>query len=839
MIQDRKAFMIKTLQHLAAVLFFLLATVIYFSPEFFDGKSLPQHDVTQFKGSSEDLRSYYDNEGESSAWTGGMFSGMPAYQIGVWGGSPNMLDYVEAPLKALGKTTAGTVFTGMLMAYILFLILGFRIPMAMFGAVAYSLSSYNIIILDAGHVTKAWALAYMPIVVAGILAMYKNKYIVGGLCMALGLALQIKNNHLQMTYYTAILCLILYIGLVIKNIKGKTYFSLIKSSGILALAVAIALITNAAAIYSNFEMSQTSTRGKSELTAQAGENQKTDGLDKDYVFGWSYGKAETFSLLVPNIHGGGSVTWLDSSSNLHNEMVKQGYGSQIDAKGVQAYTYWGDQPGTSGPVYFGALVCFLFLLGMLIIRNPMKWVLLGATVFFIFLAWGKNFEAFNDIFYNYFPLYSKFRAVSQALVIPALLMVIVAVWAIREFVEGKIEKKELNKALYIAGGITGGLCLILWIMPNAFFNFVSPNDAAWRAQMPEWFYPATLADRQSMLSTDALRSLIFIVLGAASMWYVTNMSKLKNGTTVVVFILMTLILVDLWTVDKRFLNDSKFVKERMQVSFKKSPVDEAIHQDKDLSYRVLNLNNPFNETTTSYYHKSIGGYHAAKLQRYQQLIEHRLQGELGNIYQSFKTQDADSIQSRLVDNTALNMLNTRYLIFDPSQPPLTNPYAMGNAWFVNKYSLVENADAEIAALNTINPREEAVIDKRYQAELNNFTPSPDSTATIQLVAYKPNVLTYKTKTNSDQLAIFSEIYYANGWKAYVDGKLTPHFCADWTLRAMIVPKGEHEIVFKFEPTAYNTARTVTTVSSGILILLLLGTIVWYVLRVGKREEEVK
>lgn len=839
MIQDKKAFLSKVLQHVAVIAFFLLATVIYFSPEFFDGKSLPQHDVTQFQGSSQDIRELYNNEGESSAWTGGMFSGMPSYQIGVWGGSPNFLDYVEAPLKALGNTTAGSVFAGMLMAYILFLILGFSIPMAMFGAIAYSLSSYNIIILDAGHVTKAWALAYMPIVVGGILAMYKKKYIVGGLCMALGLALQIKSNHLQMTYYTGILCAILYISLIVKNIRNKEIPSLLKYSGILLIAVVVALLANAGNIYSNYEMSKTSTRGKSELTAQAGESTKTDGLDKDYVFGWSYGKAETLSLLIPNIHGGGSVSWLDSSSNLYKEMVNNGFGQQIDQRGVQAYTYWGDQPGTSGPVYFGAIVCFLFILGLIIIRNPMKWVILGAIVFFIFLAWGKNFDVFNDIFYNYFPLYSKFRAVSQALIIPSLLMVIMAVWAVREFFEGEVGKEELTKSLYIAGGITGGICLLLWIVPNAFFDFTSPNDAAWKTQMPAWFYNATLADRRDMLSSDAMRSFIFIVLAAGAMWFAINKSKAKNISFYVVGLLTILTLADLWTVDKRFLNDDKFVKEQHQSTFTKSIADESILKDKDLSYRVLNLNNPFNETATSYYHKSIGGYHAAKLQRYQQLIERRLQPELNNIYASFGTQDEDSIKARLIQNTALNMLNTRYLIYDNKQAPIVNPHAMGNAWFVSNYKIVENADAEIAALNSINPKKDVVIDKRYEAELNNLTIDTDSLATIQLISYKPNELIYKTKTNSKQLAVFSEVFYKNGWNAYIDEQPASHFCANWILRSMIIPEGEHKIVFRFEPSAYNTSRTLATISSGLLVLLLLGTIVWSLRLETESNKEVK
>lgn len=841
--ENKKPIIREILTHLAVVLLFLLITVVFFSPQFTDGKVLSQHDVTQFQGSSQDLREYYNNEGESSAWTGGMFSGMPAYQIGIWGGSPNILDYLEAPLKALGNSTAGPIFAAMLMAYILFLILGFGPMLAATGAIAYAFSSYNFIILDAGHVTKAWAIAYMPVVVAGILAMYKNKFIVGGLCMALGLALQIKSNHLQVTYYTAILCAILFIGLIVQKIKEKDIPALLKSSGILTAAVALALLANAANIYGNYEMSITSTRGKSELTSQSNDFKQTHGLDKDYVFGWSYGKGETLSLLIPNINGGPSVSWLDSSSNLAKAMQANGYGAQIDARGVQGYTYWGDQPMTSGPVYFGAIICFLFLLGMIIIRNPMKWWLLGATIFFIFLAWGKNFDTFNDLMYSTFPLYSKFRAVSQALIIPSLTMVIVAVWGVKEFLEGGIDKKKLNKALYISAGVTGGLCLLFWLIPNMFFNFTATNDMQWREQLPPWFYDALVADRKALLSGDALRSLIFILLSGAILWYASN-AKIKEAdkkqrvAMILSNILMLLILLDLWTVDKRYLGSDKFATPREQQAFKKSTADELILQDKDISYRVLNLNNPFNETITSYYHRSVGGYHAAKLMRYQQLIERRLQGEIMNIHDSFQTQNVDSIVARFADNPTLNMLDTRYMIYDPNQPPLKNPYAMGNAWFVTNYQLAENADKEIEALNHIDPRKTAVVDEKfYASDIKGYGLSPDSTATIQLTAYKPNKLTYKSQTKNDQLAVFSEIYYENGWNAYVDGELYPHFRANWTLRAMVVPAGEHEIVFKFEPTAYNTSRTIATASSGLLILLLIGTIVWQLTRKEKTEAE--
>lgn len=838
MIHSDKKTAISSWLHLPAICVFLLVTVIFFSPQFFEDKQLPQSDITQFQGISQDLREYYNKDGESSAWAGNAFSGMPAYQIGVWGGSPNFLDYLEAPLRVFGGTTAGPVLAGMVMAYILFLILGFNIPIAMFGAIAYSLSSYNIIILDAGHVTKAWAIAYMPIVVGGLLCMFKKKHVIGGLCMALGLALQIKSNHLQITYYTAILCAILYISLVVKQIKDKDFSSLLKSSGILAIAVILALATNAGSLYSNYEMSKTSTRGASELTAKADEPKQGNGLEKDYVFGWSYGQAEILSLLVPNVQGGISRPFDEKSATLKSlqGMVQN---QQIDAQNANTVysslsQYWGDQPFTSGPVYIGAIVCFLFLLGMLIIRNPLKWVLLGATIFFIFLSWGKNFEAFNDLFYYHFPLYNKFRAVSQALVIPALLMVIGAVWAIKEFFYGETAKDKQLKSLYISAGITGGLCLLLWVMPTAFFNFISGRDLAWKDQLPATFLNAVISDRKELLTADALRSLIFILLSAGIMWISIKKDKIKNISIYATLALVLLTTCDLWIVDKRFLGEEKFVNKAQQTLFKMSAADEIILKDKE-NYRVLNLNNPFQDGLTSYYHRSIGGYHAAKLQRYNQLIEQRLTPELMNIYQSFQTQSIDTITMSLQKNTALNMLNARYLIFDPSQPPIVNPFALGNAWFIEDYKLVDNADEEIEALNSVYPELQAVVDKRYAGELEGLKITPDSTASITLTDYKPNILTYQSKAESEQFAVFSEVFYANGWNAYIDGNLTPHFCANWTLRAMRVPAGEHEIVFKFEPTGYNTSRILGTASSIILILLLIGTIVGYFIRQSKAK----
>ncbi|WP_165025789.1 YfhO family protein [Dysgonomonas sp. ZJ279] len=840
--------LIKVLSHIAAIIVFLAITLIYFSPQL-GGKILPQGDVKQYTGGSQELREYYNQEGESSAWTGAMFSGMPAYQIGVWGGSPNFLDYVEKPFKALGSN-AGAVFAGMLMAYLLFSLMGLKPVTAALGAIAYSLSSYNIVILEAGHVTKAWAIAYMPLIIAGMMVLFKRKYLLGGLLMALGLALQIKNNHLQITYYTALLCVFIYIGLIIDFIKAKEIKGIFKATAILAIAVVMAAFCNMGNIYSNYEMSKESTRGKSELSTPTTSEKQSSGLDKDYAFAWSYGKAETFSLMIPDIHGGVSGGTLDKSSNLYKELVKQGYGSQVTPKGVQSYTYWGDQPFTQGPVYFGAIICFLFVLGMIVIQDRMKWVLFAATIFFIFLSWGRNFEWFNDFFFYHFPMYNKFRTVSMALVIPALTMIMVAVWGIHEFLTSEIDRKKLTRALYTSAGIVGGLALFFWVAPGFFFNFVSESDAAWKSQMPDWYYNALILDRKELLSSDALRSLIFIILSAAILWIGLRSKTSKQLiAALATFGIAVLVLIDLWSVDKRYLNNDNFVQktEYQASAFKETVADKAILQDTHPSYRVLNLNNPFQETATSYYHKSIGGYHAAKLKRYQELIDNRLQQEVAFLQNKANNQlnkeienlnaaqqdgkevnplniavtIQDSVSPLLGVTTALNLLNAKYVIYHPELPPVVNPYALGNAWFVSEYKLVNNADEEIAAINDMNPHQTAIVDKRFESELTGLTLKVDSTATMELTEYKPNYLKYKTKTSREQLAVLSEIYYANGWQAYIDGTPTSHFRADWTLRAMRIPAGEHEIEFKFEPKGYNNSRMIATASSGILVLLLL------------------
>lgn len=831
MINQEKSLLHKLLPHCMAIIAFLAITMIYFSPVI-DGKVLQQGDVTQYIGGSQELRDYYYNEGQSSAWTGSMFSGMPAYQIGVMGGAINFLNYIEKPFKALGDNSAGPLFTGMLMAYILFSIMGFKPSESALGAIAYSMSSYNIIIIEAGHVTKAWVLAYLPLIIAGLMAMFKRKILLGGMLLALGLAFQIKNNHLQVTYYTALLCAILFVAFAIESVMKKDIKTLLKVSGISIVAVVIAALCNMGNIYANYEMSKESTRGKSELSTPSTAEKQSSGLDKDYAFAWSYGKAETLTLLVPNVYGGASNPY-GENSRTYKALINDVQSGKVSSENAnQIYgglirEYWGSQPGTSGPVYFGAVVCFLFLLGMILVKNNMKWGLLFATIFFIFLAWGKNFELFNDWFFYHFPLYSKFRAVSTALVIPAITAVIIAVWGLKEFFSGDIDKKKLSRAIYISAGITGGIAFILWAMPGSVFDFVAETDQMWQPYMSDQFRNAIMDDRREMLTEDAFRSLLFVLLATSVLLVSLRLkSDTKKVATFATFALIFLVLVDLWGVNRRFLNESSFVNKttHQNQSFQLKPVDKAILEDKHPSYRVFNLNNPFNESGTSYYHKSIGGYHAAKLKRYQELIDNRLLAELENIGASFKSQNIDSITAALKQNTALNMLNAKYIIFNPEYAPIVNPYAMGNGWFVNEYKFVNNADEEIASLSNLDAKQTAIIDKRFEKELEGLNIVPDSTATIEMTLYKPDILKYKSKAKGEQLVVLSEIYYANGWQAYIDGKEVPHFRADWTLRAMRIPAGEHEIEFRFEPKDYHTSLMVATASSGLLVLLLLGMV---------------
>jgi hypothetical protein len=663
---------------------------------------------------------------------------------------------------------------------------------------------------------------------AGMMQLFKKKYLWGFVLFALGVSMLVYENHLQITFYTMLFCLFVYLGYLIIEIKSKDYKSLLKASGLMVVGVALAACTGLGSLYGNWEMSKASLRGPTELTpdpVSSNPNERvSSGLDKDYAFQWSYGWKELLSTLIPNVYGGPSGGVLSSDSNLAKEYRAHGVQSGSE---LRAPTYWGDKPFTSGPVYFGAIVCFLFVLGMFVVKNPLKWWIFGGGLFLAFLALGRNFDLFNDFMFHHLPLYNKFRTPEMALVIPEFVFPLIGVWGLKEIFTRKVTDDEFKKGFCWSLGITGGLSLIIWLMPSLLLSFRSNYDAQFQSQGLEWYYNALLMDREAIASADALRSLVFILLGAALLyWY----WKAKNKQSVAIYAgigLTILTLADLWSVDKRYLNEKNFDTPQATSIYSESTADKAILQDKDPSFRVFNLNNPWQETTTAYYHKSIGGYHAAKLRRYQELIDHRLEEEqqaLISALQSAKT--ADDMDLAFRSMPSLNMLNTRYIIYNPAAAPLYNPYALGNAWFVDKIEIVPNADAEIKALDSIDPKTTAVIDERFAADVKGFTPKQDSTATIELESYAPNKLVYKSNSNSEQLAVFSEIYYQPGWVATIDGKEAPHFRVDWTLRGMLIPAGEHTIVYEFKPIGYLTAQYISSYASVLITLLLIGAILW-------------
>lgn len=824
-------------KHVVALLLFLGLTVVYFSPAVFEGKTIRQADNEKATGMGNSQMAEYEKTaepGEFSVWSDAMFGGMP-YVSGYGNPAPKLPSYLwlEAPLKGLGYYDAGMVFTGLVCFYILMCVMGVNVWLAIAGSIAFALASYNLIIIEAGHITKAYVIAYMPLTLAGMALLFKRKHLWGAVVFLLGIALSIGNTHVQITYYLLLLCFFIYLGYLVRMIRSKELPELLKTTAIMVGCVILAVLPNAQNMYAQWDLGKSSIRGATELTTTTPAGEKiSSGLDKDYAFAWSYGKGELLTLLVPNAYGGGSGGMLDSSSALYQELRNRG--AQV-GKEVQAPTYWGEKSFTSGPVYFGAVVCFLFVLGMFVVRDAMKWWLFAGGVFLTCLALGRNFDSFNDFMFHYLPMYNKFRTVEMALVIPGLVVPIVGIWGLGEIFGGKVDDALLKRGLIGALAITGGLALILWLVPSLFLDFRSSYDTHY--QLPDWYYNALLIDREALASADAMRSLLFIILGAALMfWYFTAKNREKL-VPVVSIGLLVLTLVDLWTVDKRYLSDKNFVAQKAIDVYKESVADQAILKDTDLSYRVLNLNNPFAETNTSFYHHSIGGYHAAKLRRYQELIDHRLQGEINSIIGAFQNATGpEDIVRALAACPSLNMLNTRYLIYNPEQPPIRNPFADGNAWFVGGLRMVKNADEEIAALNTLNPLAEAVVDERFAAQVEGFTPALDSTATITLEAYRPNRLTYKTKADTEQLAVFSEIYYAPGWQATIDGQPADHFRADWILRAMRVPAGEHTIVFEFRPQAYVTAAYVSSYSSFLILLMLVGAVGW---TVWKRRQEAR
>ncbi|GAB3300589.1 YfhO family protein [Hymenobacter tenuis] len=820
----------RVLPHLLAVLFFLVLAAVYFSPILFDGKTLAQHDIVQFNGGAHEAAQYREQTGQEALWTNSMFSGMPTYLISTR--FPGDLSIYLHKLFTLGlPAVVANLFLALVCGYALCIALGLSPLVSVVGAVALGFTSYNLIILAAGHNTKSLSLAYAPLVLAGLLVTFRRNKWLGTALFALGLAMNVRSNHLQITYYLLLLVLIFGVVELVFAFREKRLPDFFTRTALLALAAVLAVGVSFGRLYTTVEYGKYSIRGKSELTtpapASAGQPAASSddvvgsGLDRDYAFGWSYGVGETATLLIPNFYGGASQMKLSENSKTGKALAAAGVPPvQLTDYLAQMPTYWGDQPITSGPVYVGAVICFLFVLGLLVAdRRTRIWLLVG-TLLSIVLAWGKNFETFNYLMFDYFPGYNKFRSVSMALVIAQLAMPLLAVLALARVLRAAPTTTPVGASLHpslaaLAGpsadhpdtaamkqqvlralGITAGLCALAFLA-GLVADYAAPIDA----QLQQQGFPldAIRADRASLLRTDVFRSLAFIAAAGAVLWFFLQ-RKLSAGLAAALVGLLTL--VDLWSVDKRYLNNDNFQRETVAEQFVPSAADQQILQDKDLSYRVLNLQSPFNEANTSYFHKSIGGYHGAKLRRYQDLIERQI----------------------MQNNTqVINMLNTRYIIMpgQQGQPEQVqrNPGALGNAWFVSEVQKVQNPDQEINALTKLNTATTAVIDaSKFSVPKTTYATAGSN---IALTKYSPDALTYRANAAQDGLVVFSEIYYADGWNAYLDGKKVPYLRANYVLRALPVPAGTHTIEFKFEPSEYALGNTISLVSSILLVAGLL------------------
>ncbi|GAB2698450.1 membrane protein [Hymenobacter frigidus] len=821
----------RVLPHVLAVLFFVVLACVYFSPIMFEGKTLAQHDITQFQGGAHEAQEYAKAMGKEALWTNSMFSGMPTYLIslhfpGDWS------TYLQKALTLGLPAVVANLFLALLCGYILLVALGVRPLVAVAGAVALGFSSYNLAILAAGHNTKSLALAYAPLVLGGLLVTYRRDKWLGAALFAVGLTLNVHVNHLQITYYLLLLVAIFGVIELVSAARTGRLPEFLKRTALLGLGAALAVGVSFGRLYTTAEYSKYSNRGPSELkiaaptapgqAPAANPAEAGSGVDRDYAFQYSYGVGETITLLIPNFYGGASQMPLSTDSNL----AKAGLPTEYLA-GMP--TYWGQQSFTAGPVYMGAVVCFLFILGLFVVDKRTRYWLLAGTILSILLAWGKNFETFNYLIFDLLPGYNKFRAVSMALVIAQLAMPILGALALSRVLRPRLAPAPtlpgtkaplsaealalLPKVLY-AGAIAAGLCVLAYLASFS-FDFSAPIDGELTKQgfTPE-LLGALRADRADLLRNDVWRGLLFIG-GALGVLYFHLRGQLKMVPAAA--LMVALVLVDLWGVDKRYLGENKFQRETIAEEFQPSPADQLILQDKDLSYRVLNLQNPFNEAQTSYYHKSIGGYHGAKLRRYQDLIERQISTN---------------------NQQVLNMLNMRYLITgDAKQPVQRNPGALGNAWFVSEVQPVASPDAEMAALSTISPATVAVVDasKFPQQKAATYNIAGSS---IALTAYSPDELKYRYNATQAGLVVFSEIYYADGWQAFIDGKPVPHIRADYVLRALQVPAGPHTIDFKFEPKSYAVGNGVSLAASIALLLVLLGVAVYVARRRERTAEEL-
>lgn len=804
-----KAFFI----HFFVIVFFVIAALTYFYPVL-QGKVIEQSDIVQFTGMAKEQVDFRKKTGEEPYWTNSAFGGMPTYQLGAY--YPH--DYVKKLdlfIRFLPRP-ADYLFLYFIGFYILLCCMKVDFRLAVLGALAFGFSTYLIIILGVGHNAKAHALAYLPMLLGGIILVFRKKYLWGFLLTAIAMALEIRANHYQMTYYFMLLVLVLGVVYLVDAIRRKAVKEYFTAVGLLIVAVGLGIAANATSLMATKEYADWSTRGKSDLTItpDGSIKENTGGLEKEYITQWSYGIAESLNLFVPRLFGGSSSEDLGENSKSYDFLIDQGISrSQALSFSSGLPLYWADQPGTSGPAYIGAIIFFLFILGLIMVKGRAKWWLLGSTLLSLFLSWGKNFSVLTDFMIDYFPLYDKFRAVSSAQVVLELCVPVLAVLALREIFSASVQKSEKIKSLKLSFFIVLGLGVCLFLF-KGMFSFEGPNDAFLIKNYGDELVSLIQSDRKAVYTNDVFRSLIYIFLAALALWFFLK-DKLK--TNIVIIALGVLIVADLAGVDKRYLDDSDFVaKRKMLQPFPETPLDQQINEDKSI-FRVYDPSEGINGARMSYYHQSIGGYHAAKPGRLEDLFDfHIYKGNMG----------------------VLNMLNVKYVVQQDEKGqsyPAVNPEANGNAWFIEKLVTVENADAEILALDSLQTKNVAVATAEMLQDVAGSNFQVDSLSTIELTDYVPNHLTYISKNANNGVAVFSEMYYAAGWNAYIDGQPEDHFRVDYTLRALEIPAGQHTIEFKFEPEVIRIGSKITLASSIVFGLILLGGIGFTFYRSRKKE----
>ena len=843
----------KCLPDVLAVLLFVVLAFAYFFPADIEGRILYRHDASAGRGAGQEGIEYLERTGERTRWTNALFCGMPTYQMAPSYHSTNVLAQAANAYHLWLPENVWYVFAYLLGFYILLRAFDFRQQLAALGSIIWAFSTYFLIIIAAGHIWKVWALAYLPPLIAGIVLAFRGKYLWGLLLTAVFTAFEINANHVQMTYYYLFVIFFLIVAWLVDAIRKHELARFGKAVAVCAVGAAIGVCINLSNLYHTWQYSQESMRGKSELVKENSENQTNSGLERDYITQWSYGIGETWTLMIPNAKGGASMPL--SLNETAMAKANPDYTSIYQQLGQ----YWGEQPGTSGPVYVGAFVVMLFILGLFIVKGPVKWALLTATILSIMLSWGKNFMGLTDFFIDYVPMYAKFRTVASILVIAEFTIPLLAMLALRELLwsvecgvrsentstaesQGKTSAADkshsslltphssISKYLLISFLLTGGIALLMSMFPTMFFDsFISTSEMSALKSLPAEHVGPLMANltemRQAMFTSDCLRSFYIILVGTGIL-LACLYGKLKKEYTV--GIILVLCLVDLWVVNKRYLNDGMFVpKSEREAPQQKTQTDELILRDQSLDYRVLNLaSNTFNENETSYYHKSIGGYHAAKLRRYQEVVERYISPEMQSLYRAVSEAGGDMTK---VNGDSifpvLNMLNAKYFILplqDGQTVPIQNPYVYGNAWFIDELQYVDNANLEMDGLGKLDLRHQAVADRKFKTQLGEAVVQ-DTASVVTIKAYEPNRLTYDVNSGKGGILVFSEIYYP-GWTATVDGEPAELGRVDYLLRAMQVKPGKHEVVLSFFPKSVNTTETIAYISYVILLLVVAGAV---------------